>query len=139
MNNISQRFLTEDQAKAINQSISFGCPTEDRLLIFTPNEETKTNSGIIIPKTDKDTVPKKGVVIQMGSISEDYKSYKYLLKIGSIVTYGIYAGKEIDFNINAFSIDVKNILETNEGKFSVLSLNEVIYVENNVIGITNNG
>lgn len=137
MNNIIQKFISKEQAQALQSALSFGCPTEDRILIFTPNEEVKTPSGIYIPKggDNKEVVPRKGVVVQHGTISEDYKSYKPLLTVGSIVTYGIYAGKELEFNSNVFDPSILDVV--NNGKFTVLSLNEVIYVEANILGITN--
>lgn len=100
-----------------------GFPTEDRILILSPTGEQVTKKGIIIASSvDKKELPRKGVVIQNNS-SKD-------MPTGSVVTYGIYAGKEIDFDENVYDhIGIRK----EEYTFTVLSVSEVIYVEKNLI------
>lgn len=111
------------QIKAIyEKNLLKGYPTENRLLVVTP-KEAQTSSGIYIPTaSDKDIIPRKGRVIQLGPISEEYKkTYGEQVEVGDFVFYGLYAGKEIEMPY----------LGINEDKFTItiLSLTEVLYVE----------
>jgi hypothetical protein len=49
--------------------------------------------------------------------------------IGRIVTYGLYAGKELEFETDKLSPALKQLLEKNV--LTVLSMNEVVYSEPN--------
>lgn len=100
-----------------------GFPTEDRLLIVSPTGEQVTKTGIIIASSvDKKELPRKGVVIQNNSDTDKF------ITVGSIVTYGMYAGKEIHFDEDIYQeIGIKK----EDYTFTVLSIPEVIYVEKN--------
>lgn len=127
--NYSLPYISVEIAKSFNEELVFGCPTENRILILTPKERNQTKSGLIIPGQVVEGVPKKGVIVQLGNITEEYESYKELLKVGRIVTYGMYAGKELEFN-QEFPEYLRVILEKNT--LTILSLNEIIYVETNI-------
>lgn len=102
-----------------------GAPTENRLLVVTPIE-AETASGIIIPGSkDKDVIPRKGRILQLGPISEEYvRTYGEQLQIGDFVYYGLYAGKEIEMEY--LGINPKKFVVT------ILSLTEVLYVEKSI-------
>lgn len=104
-----------------------GYPTENRLVIVSRKGEKKTDSGIFLPEQVKEGVPRKGVVIAIGAITEGYTTYRDI-QIGDIITYGLYAGKEIEPIMRNKELDINDYL------FNVLSLTEVIYVEPNVQG-----
>ena len=84
---------------------------------------------MIIPEQVKEGVPRKGVVVKSGEITEEYKTYRELVVIGRIVTYGLYAGKELEFETDKLSPALQKILEKNV--LTVLSMNEVVYSEPN--------
>ena len=109
-----------------------GMPTENRVLIISPKDVNTTKSGIIIPGQVKEGVPRKGVVLIQGEITEDYKTYKELTTKGKVVTYGLYAGKELEFDLDLFPEQVHDIVKNST--FSVLSMSEVIYSEPNMVG-----
>lgn len=109
-----------------------GVPTENRVLIISPKDVNTTKSGIIIPGQVKEGVPRKGVVLIQGEITEDYKTYKDLTTKGKVVTYGLYAGKELEFDLDLFPEQVHEIVKNST--FSVLSMSEVIYSEPNMVG-----
>lgn len=119
--NVELALLSESAAISLNSKIP-GEPTENRILIAVPTGDTISKGGLFVPSTVKEGVPRKGVVVKMGPISEGYEIYGRQLKIGSIVTYGLYAGKSI-------SIDIESNIEGQE--FNVLSFNEIIYIEPN--------
>lgn len=106
-----------------------GCPTENRVLILSPKEVNQTRSGLIIPEQVKEGVPRKGVIVKLGEITEEYRTYRDLVQIGRIVTYGLYAGKEMEFETEKLSPALQQLLEKNT--LTVLSMNEVIYSEPN--------
>lgn len=84
-------------AKKLGNSIP-GLPVENKVLVYSPKEINTTASGIIIPDTVKEGVPRKGVVIKSGVITEEYQTYKDHVEIGRIIEYGLYAGKEHQFD-----------------------------------------
>lgn len=113
--------LSTTAANTIHEKLNLvGLPTIDRVVLAVPNMEFKTNSGIIIPGGQKEDVPRKGTIVQVGMISEDYQYFKELLNIGSVITYGNYAGKKIE--PDGVSIDGYDLM--------VLSLTEICYIEN---------
>lgn len=127
--NYSLSFISAMVAAQFNNQLP-GCPTENRVLILSPKEVNQTRSGLIIPEQVKEGVPRKGVVVKRGTITEEYKTYTDLTEVGRVVTYGMYAGKELEFEIRPdWPESVKNILEKNT--VTVLSLNEIIYSEAN--------
>ena len=99
-------------------------------MIVTPNNTDVKVGNILLPDTtDKKDLPRKGVIVQMGCLSEENIYYKDLLSIGRILTYGMYAGKELDFPQELFST-VKNF-NLDDHTFTVLSIQEIIYSELN--------
>lgn len=132
MTYIPLKFVSESVAAAIENKILLegGAPSMDRILILSPKDQEVSMGGIIIPGSAKEGIPNKGVVITQGYISDEYKPYINLVKTGKVVTYGMYAGKEVNFNPKIFegiSIDFSKYV------FTVLSLTEVIFSENNPI------
>ena len=126
--NYSMSFISTLVAEKFNQELP-GCPTENRVLILSPKEVNQTKSGLIIPEQVKEGVPRKGVVVKSGEITEEYKTYRDLVKIGNIVTYGLYAGKELEFQTDELSPVLQQLLEKNN--LTVLSMNEIVYSEPN--------
>lgn len=126
--NYSMTFISPLVAEKFNQELP-GCPTENRVLILSPKEVNKTKFGLIIPEQVKEGVPRKGVVVKSGEITEEYKTYRELVAVGRIVTYGLYAGKELEFETDKLSPTLKQLLEKNV--LTVLSMNEVVYSEPN--------
>lgn len=120
---VNMNLISVATALEINQKLKGnGIPVNDRILILSPEigSETQTASGIFVPSTaDKDTVPRKGVVVQLPANFSERESEFPGLTVGSIVTYGLYAGKELDV------VDIQDQVTT------ILSLNEVIYIETN--------
>lgn len=117
-----QNLLTQVAAENIADKIS-GIPSEDRILIAVPKDDAKTKSGLIIPGTAKDELPRKGVVLRKGRISEDNFTGKSL-EVGDVITFGLYAGKEV-FPINSPKLESQSLM--------VLSITEIIYIENNTL------
>lgn len=126
--NYSMTFTSPLVAEKFNQELP-GCPTENRVLILSPKEVNQTKSGLIIPEQVKEGVPRKGVVVKLGEITEEYRTYRDLVQIGRIVTYGLYAGKEMEFETEKLTPGLQQLLEKNT--LTVLSMNEVIYSEPN--------
>lgn len=104
-----------------NKLVGKGIPTTDRVLIAVSNKDFTTQSGIIIPGGNKEEVPRKGTIVQIGLISDDYSYLKDLLKIGNVVTYGNYAGKKVE----PFDLDLDGF------DLMVLSITEICYIESN--------
>ena len=105
-------------------------PTENRVLICSPKDQDTMVGGIIVPGSTKEGMPREGVVIFAGPITEDYNTYKPLLKNpGMILTYGLYAGKEVDLWEDVKQAGIE--LSEDKWEFTVLALNEIIYVHEN--------
>lgn len=126
--NYSLTFISAMVADQFDKQLP-GCPTENRVLILSPKEVNQTRSGLIIPEQVKEGVPRKGVIVKLGEITEEYRTYLELVQIGRIVTYGLYAGKEMEFETEKLSPALQQLLEKNT--LTVLSMNEVIYSEPN--------
>lgn len=127
--NIDLNYISVEQALRFNEILSsHGVPSENKVLILSPTGETKSGS-IIIPGNADNSKPKKGVIIQISSITEDEVFFKKTLKVGSIITYGLYAGKELSLPLEIFPDDLKHLLSDNN--LTILSLNEIAYIENN--------
>lgn len=99
---------------------------DNRVLILSPTMQEQKLGKIILPGTMKEDIPHKGVVIDRGILSEDNYSYRELVDTGRVITYGLYGGKKIDFDPNLF----KGISMDGQ-EFSILSVNEIIFSENN--------
>lgn len=108
-----------------------GTPTENRVLIISPKDVNTTKSGIIIPGQVKEGVPRKGVVVKRGEITDEYKTYKELTNQGMVVTYGLYAGKELEFDLDYYPKELQEIIQNQT--FTILSMNEIIYSEKNPV------
>ena len=126
--NYSLTFISAMVAAQFDKQLP-GCPTENRVLILSPKEVNQTRSGLIIPEQVKEGVPRKGVIVKLGEITEEYRTYRDLVQIGRIVTYGLYASKELEFETDKLSPALKQLLEKNV--LTVLSMNEVVYSEPN--------
>nr|DAY40891.1 MAG TPA: chaperonin [Caudoviricetes sp.] len=130
---VEQNFISKEQAKEICKSLANnlgGYLPENRVMIVTPNNTDVKVGNILLPDTtDKKDLPRKGVIVQMGCLSEENIYYKDLLSIGRVLTYGMYAGKELDFPQELFST-VKNF-NLDDHTFTVLSIQEIIYSELN--------
>ena len=114
-------------AEKISASL-VGSPTENRVIIVSPKElDRKTSSGLYVPDTVKEGVPRKGVVDGFGPITDEYITYKSMINTGDIITYGLYAGKELEPTFTNEEI----AKAFKDHTFTILSLNEVIYVEPN--------
>lgn len=120
---IDLAMISRSKAKEIEVNM-MGEPTENRVVILSPTDiEKRTDSGLYIPGTAKEGIPMKGVIVKMGPITDEYITYRHQLEIGKKVTYGMYAGKEIEPNFI-------NPVEA-EGKYTILALNEILFVEPN--------
>lgn len=104
-------------------------PSENRVLVLSPGEEDTTIGGIIIPGNVKEGKPRKGVVILSGKLDENHINYEDLTKTGLIITYGLYAGKEVEFDSDLFTDEINGKIKS--GKFTVLDTNEIIMAEAN--------
>lgn len=127
------RFVSEAVAEKIKQVILEkvgGFPTENRVLILSPKDQEVMQGSIIIPGTNQEDRPNKGVVIITGKITEENYTYRDLVKVGRVITYGMYAGKKIQFNPQIFK-DAGISFGNDKHEFSVLSLTEIIFTENN--------
>ena len=126
--NYSLSFISATVAAQFDNQLP-GCPTENRVLILSPKEVNQTRGGLIIPEQVKEGVPRKGVIVKLGEITEEYRTYRDLVQIGRIVTYGLYAGKELEFETDKLTPGLQQLLEMNT--LTVLSMNEIIYSEPN--------
>lgn len=101
-----------------------GLPSPGKVLICTPSGEITTQSGIILSSVinEKD-LPRKGVIIQSNNLELFPKEQ---LMVGTIVTYGMYAGKEVNFDE-----DTLPFINLKDYKFTILSESEIVYIETN--------
>lgn len=104
-------------------------PSENRVLVFNPGDDEATMGSIIIPGNVKEGRPRKGVVIISGKLDENHLNFEELTRTGLIITYGLYAGKEVEFDEELFSEELKTCIS--KGKFTVLDTNEIIMAEAN--------
>lgn len=120
MSTLRANVLSAEAARTINEKLtSAGIPTIDRVVIAVSNKDHTTESGIIIPGSVKEDVPKRGTIVQVGKITEENLYFKELLQIGAVITFGNYAGKKVEpQNIEIDGYDLM-----------VLSLTEICYVE----------
>ena len=127
---IKLNYISVKTAEAI-KSVLDGkvLPSENRVLVFSPGEEEATFGGIIIPGNVKEGRPRKGVVIISGKLDENHLNFEELTRTGLIITYGLYAGKEVEFDEDLFSEELNTCISN--GKFTVLDTNEIIMAEAN--------
>lgn len=121
-------YLSVEEAKTVAKYIE-GIPTENKVLVATPTEVKMKKSNLIIPTDAKDTdgVPKVGVVIKSGYLTEGYETYRDHVQTGRMVHYGLYAGKEISKSMD----DIPEFIDKGEQRFTVLQLNEIAFSEPN--------
>lgn len=119
---VIQNLITKESAKNIAEKLQGGFPTEDRILIAVPDDESRTASGLYIPNTVKEDIPRKGVIVQFGEMDQS-RSITHLLEIGDVITFGLYAGKEMELN-QKVKLDRQRLM--------VLSIEEIIYVEKGI-------
>lgn len=132
--NYNLNYVSVEKAKLVNEILKHhGCLTENRVMILCPPAEGKTSTGIFLPETAKEELPRKGVLVQIGNMDQENQDYEHLLRIGQKVTFGLYAGKEITFeNEGLFGTPEERANLIPEGsKFTILSCNEIIYIESN--------
>ena len=119
---IRKKTLNLEEALRINKLLEAnGSVPYDKIVLAVSNEDNKTKSGIILPGEDVEGIPKRGVIVQVNDsqLEEDTR-----LKIGTIITYGNYSGKEIEPNC------IPDKLLRNYD-LRVLSLTEISYYEKN--------
>lgn len=127
---IKLNYISAKTAEAIKAALEGKVlPSENRVLVFSPGDEEATIGGIIIPGNVKEGRPRKGVVIISGKLDENHLNFEELTRTGLIITYGLYAGKEVEFDEEIFSEDLNTTLS--KGKFTVLDTNEIIMAEAN--------
>ena len=127
---IKLNYISAKTAEAIKAALEGKVlPSENRVLVFSPGDEEATIGGIIIPVNVKEGRPRKGVVIISGKLDENHLNFEELTRTGLIITYGLYAGKEVEFDEELFSEDLNTTLS--KGKFTVLDTNEIIMAEAN--------
>lgn len=122
---VNLSLISTKQAEEIKNALCGG-PTENRVLICSLDQKDMKVGGLYLPdNVAKDELPRKGVIITSGRITEEYRSYEDTCTIpGIVVTYGVYAGKEIQPKFSK-EMDTTNL------KFHVLSLSEIIFIEPN--------
>lgn len=124
---IKLNYISVEVAEAIKNILEDKVlPSENRVLVYSPGEDDTVFGNIIIPGTVKEGKPRKGVVILRGTLDEGHANYKPLTETGLIITYGLYAGKEVEFDEDWF----KGIHIT-KGIFTVLDTTEIIMAEAN--------
>lgn len=130
-NNVKWDLVDKAIATKLKKAL-MGFPTRDRVLICSVGNESTTVGGIILTKTpSSDSIPKKGVVIQLGEISEEYHGTQFEnLVPGDVVYYGLYAGKQLDlsFDLETYP-ELAEVVDNYD--FTVLSLSELLFIEPN--------
>lgn len=127
---IKLNYISVEVAEEIKTALSGKVlPSENRVLVLSPGEDDTTVGGIIIPGNVKEGKPRKGVVILSGKLDENHLNYEELTRTGVIITYGLYAGKEVEFDSNLFTDEINHKIKS--GKFTVLDTNEIIMAEAN--------
>ena len=92
-------YISVETAEAIKSAlVGRVLPSENRVLVFSPGDEEVTSGGLIIPGNVKEGKPRKGVAIISGKLDENHLNYEELTRTGIIITYGLYAGKEVEFD-----------------------------------------
>ena len=123
-------YISVETAEAIKSAlVGRVLPSENRVLVFSPGDEEVTSGGLIIPGNVKEGKPRKGVSIISGKLDENHLNYEELTRTGIIITYGLYAGKEVEFDEELFNKDLNQIVS--KGKFTILDTNEIIMAEAN--------
>ena len=103
-------------AKKAEEKKDCGCecghklrPLDDRIVVRRLEAEEKTSGGIILPDNAKEK-PQKGEVVAVGPGTKDDKME---LKVGDTVVFSKYAGTEIKYKGEEYTImSQKDILAT---------------------------
>lgn len=124
MMNLENRQISVEVANKIAEALQKkGKPAPGRILLVTLTGEQTTTGGILIPgTTNEKDLPHKGVVVQFNELEN-----LPFITTGVIITFGMYAGKEIQFSPQDIPF-----LDMNNYKFTILSETEVIYIESNI-------
>lgn len=123
MTNLANKQISIGLVQEITKALEGrGLPAPGRILLCIPSGEQITQGGIIVPGNQEKEFNRKGVVIQCGQLDTLSNS----IVPGQIVTFGMYAGKEIEFNPEHLPmVDFDNY------RFTIISESEVIYIESN--------
>lgn len=123
---VQVNLMSRETAKVLFEKI-LGMPAEDRVLVAVAKEKYATKSGIVIPGTANEELPKKGVVVNY-NISSDSNLFFYKnLYSGTVITYGLYAGKQIEPNFRDLTPEEET--EVQKYDYFILSTNEILYIE----------
>lgn len=131
MRQINLDLPTPQEAEEFGKALA-GEPTTNRVLVATLGDDNTTKSGIILVKGEDNSLPKIGVIVKVGPIDEEYKPLQRMLKVGRKIHYGIYGGKVVEPDVlegSNLSVEACMKLKTGKYQFSVLSANEILYVE----------
>ncbi|UFX83372.1 co-chaperone GroES [Candidatus Absconditicoccus praedator] len=76
-------------------------PIEDRIVVKTIKEESKTKGGIVLPETTKEK-PGRGEVVAVGEgkILDDGKRAPMDIKVGDVVHFTKFSPDEIELEEN---------------------------------------
>lgn len=120
------RVISNEVAQQVHEMLqnAGGLPSVNRVVIVALRDDSKTASGIIIPKEALDDFSKRAVIVQVGPLEDCVPAIEKNLRIGNIVFYGDYAGKEL----HHVSPELQEFLGDSL-KLSVLTLTEVIYIK----------
>ena len=80
-------------------------PISDRIIIKSINKESKTDAGILIPKSAKE-VPTMGYIVAVGSGRVDNNGEIIIpeVKVGDKVIYTKYSGIDVEIDNKKFLI-----------------------------------
>ena len=99
-------FVSELVAQQFREAILTigGKVAEDRVLVLSPKAQDEKIGSIIIPG-NKENMPREGVAILAGELSEENKTYRDLIKVGQVITYPTLM---IEFPTYQEKITIKN-------------------------------
>ena len=127
-NYIEMNIISKEEALQLSETLKNegGIPSNGRVLLAVPTEKfNKTSSGIILSpllSENNEGVAKKARVVQLGPLPKEAGLDYPTLEVGSIISYGIYGGKEV------FPF-LPNHDHSDKYKFYVLALTEIIYIQ----------
>jgi chaperonin GroES len=81
-------------------------PIGGNILVKPVEEETKTESGIVLPETVDKEKPQKGEVVALGTgrLSEDGDKIPFNVKVGDIIIFKKYGPDEINIDDQEYLI-----------------------------------
>ena len=92
-------------------------PLGGNILVEPISEESKTQSGIVLPDTVDKEKPQKGKVVALGTgkMTEDGKKIPFNVKVGDIIIFKKYSPDEIEIDKREYLImnedDILAIIE----------------------------